>query len=107
MLRPGQLLYTYLHLAPDPEQTAALVKSGAVCVAYETITGADGDAVLPGAPEMPGLASAMIRWRVWRVWRGTLSEAKPPYRLTLRASASGDAGAARRNRLWSELPFGG
>ncbi|MBC7665928.1 MAG: alanine dehydrogenase, partial [Caulobacter sp.] len=40
MLRPGQLLYTYLHLAPDPEQTAALVKSGAVCVAYETITGA-------------------------------------------------------------------
>src|ERR1700739_3971754 len=42
MLRPGQLLYTYLHLAPDPEQTAALVKSGAVCVAYETITGANG-----------------------------------------------------------------
>ena len=40
LLRPGQLLYTYLHLAPDPEQTAALVKSGAVCVAYETITGA-------------------------------------------------------------------
>jgi alanine dehydrogenase len=31
------VLYTYLHLAPDPEQTAALVKSGAVCVAYETI----------------------------------------------------------------------
>ena len=42
MLRTGQLLYTYLHLAPDPEQTAALVKSGAVCVAYETITGANG-----------------------------------------------------------------
>ena len=42
MLRPGQILYTYLHLAPDPEQTAALVKSGAVCVAYETITGANG-----------------------------------------------------------------
>jgi len=42
MLRPGQVLYTYLHLAPDPEQTAALVKSGAVCVAYETITGANG-----------------------------------------------------------------
>ena len=33
MLRPGQILYTYLHLAPDPEQTAALVKSGAVCIA--------------------------------------------------------------------------
>ena len=39
MLRPGQILYTYLHLAPDPEQAAALVKSGAICIAYETITG--------------------------------------------------------------------
>ena len=42
MLRPGQILYTYLHLAPDPEQTAALVKSGAICIAYETITGPGG-----------------------------------------------------------------
>ena len=33
MLRPGQILYTYLHLAPDPEQTRALIKSGAVCIA--------------------------------------------------------------------------
>ncbi|HZW14538.1 MAG TPA: alanine dehydrogenase [Noviherbaspirillum sp.] len=39
MLREGQILYTYLHLAPDPQQTAALVNSGAVCIAYETITG--------------------------------------------------------------------
>lgn len=39
LLRPGQLLYTYLHLAPDRGLTAALVKSGAVCIAYETITG--------------------------------------------------------------------
>ncbi len=39
MLRRGQLLYTYLHLAPDPEQTADLVKSGATCIAYETVTG--------------------------------------------------------------------
>ena len=37
MLRRGQILYTYLHLAPDPDQ-AALVKSGAVCIAYETVT---------------------------------------------------------------------
>ena len=42
MLRPGQVLFTYLHLAPDPEQTAALVKSGAVCIAYETVTGPGG-----------------------------------------------------------------
>ncbi len=38
MLRPGQILFTYLHLAPDPEQTKDLVESGAVCIAYETVT---------------------------------------------------------------------
>ena len=39
LLRPGQILYTYLHLAPDPVLTAALLKTGAVCIAYETVTG--------------------------------------------------------------------
>ena len=38
MLRPNQILFTYLHLAPDPEQTKDLVASGAVCIAYETVT---------------------------------------------------------------------
>jgi alanine dehydrogenase len=38
MLRDGQILFTYLHLAPDPEQAAGLIKSGAICVAYETVT---------------------------------------------------------------------
>ncbi len=38
-LRRGQILYTYLHLAPDPEQTADLVKSGVTAIAYETVTG--------------------------------------------------------------------
>lgn len=38
MLRRGQLLFTYLHLAPDPEQTRLLLASGATCVAYETVT---------------------------------------------------------------------
>jgi alanine dehydrogenase len=36
-LRPGQILYTYLHLAPDLPQTEGLVASGAVCIAYETV----------------------------------------------------------------------
>ncbi len=36
-LRPGQILYTYLHLAPDYEQTVGLIGSGAVCIAYETV----------------------------------------------------------------------
>lgn len=38
MLREGQILYTYLHLAPDPLQTELLVASKATCVAYETVT---------------------------------------------------------------------
>ena len=57
MLREGQILYTYLHLAPDPQQTAALVKSGAVCVAYETITGPGGS--LPLLAPMSEVAGRM------------------------------------------------
>ena len=57
MLSEGQILYTYLHLAPDPEQTAALVKSGAVCIAYETITGAGGG--LPLLAPMSEVAGRM------------------------------------------------
>jgi len=41
-LRPGQILFTYLHLAPDPEQARDLIASGATCIAYETVTAADG-----------------------------------------------------------------
>ncbi|MBB4437477.1 alanine dehydrogenase [Rhizobium leguminosarum] len=37
-LRDGQLLYTYLHLAPDPEQTKGLIASGVTAIAYETVT---------------------------------------------------------------------
>lgn len=38
MLREGQLLFTYLHLAPDPEQTHDLLASGCTAIAYETVT---------------------------------------------------------------------
>ena len=57
LLREGQILYTYLHLAPDPEQTAGLVKSGAVCVAYETVTGPGGG--LPLLAPMSEVAGRM------------------------------------------------
>jgi len=57
MLRPGQILYTYLHLAPDPEQTAALIDAGAVCIAYETITGPGGG--LPLLAPMSEVAGRM------------------------------------------------
>ncbi|WP_421861859.1 alanine dehydrogenase [Motiliproteus sp.] len=57
MLREGQLLYTYLHLAPDPKQTELLVKSGATCVAYETVTDERGG--LPLLAPMSEVAGRM------------------------------------------------
>ncbi|WP_394197535.1 alanine dehydrogenase [Litoreibacter albidus] len=42
MLREGQLLFTYLHLAPDPEQTKDLLASGCTAIAYETVTDKSG-----------------------------------------------------------------
>ncbi|MFZ5749801.1 MAG: alanine dehydrogenase [Pseudomonadota bacterium] len=41
-LREGQILFTYLHLAPDPDQTRDLLASGATCIAYETVTDRNG-----------------------------------------------------------------
>jgi alanine dehydrogenase len=57
MLREGQVLYTYLHLAPDPEQTADLVKSGVTAIAYETVTGPGGS--LPLLKPMSQVAGRM------------------------------------------------
>ncbi|MGL1919702.1 MAG: alanine dehydrogenase [Hyphomicrobiales bacterium] len=57
MLRPGQLLYTYLHLAPDPEQTKLLVESGCVAIAYETVTASNG--TLPLLAPMSEVAGRM------------------------------------------------
>lgn len=57
MLREGQLLFTYLHLAPDPKQTELLVKSGATCIAYETVTDPSGG--LPLLAPMSEVAGRM------------------------------------------------
>ncbi len=57
MLRPDHLLFTYLHLAPDPEQTKALVASGATCIAYETVTDHNGG--LPLLAPMSKVAGRM------------------------------------------------
>jgi alanine dehydrogenase len=57
MLRPGQLLFTYLHLAPDPEQTQDLVDSGSTCIAYETVTSERGG--LPLLAPMSEVAGRM------------------------------------------------
>ena len=57
MLRPDQTLFTYLHLAPDLAQTRELVDSGAVCIAYETVT--DGRGGLPLLAPMSEVAGRM------------------------------------------------
>jgi alanine dehydrogenase len=56
-LRPGQILYTYLHLAADKPQTEALLRSGCVAIAYETVT--DGRGRLPLLAPMSEVAGRM------------------------------------------------
>ncbi len=56
-LRPGQVLFTYLHLAADREQTDDLVASGAICIAYETVTSSQG--TLPLLTPMSEVAGRM------------------------------------------------
>ncbi len=57
LLRQGQVLFTYLHLAPDPKQAKALMKSGCVAIAYETVTDARGG--LPLLAPMSEVAGRM------------------------------------------------
>ncbi|OFW08457.1 MAG: alanine dehydrogenase [Acidobacteria bacterium RIFCSPLOWO2_02_FULL_59_13] len=56
-LRPGQILFTYLHLAPDADQTRDLIESGATCIAYETVTAPGGG--LPLLAPMSEVAGRM------------------------------------------------
>ena len=57
MLRPGQVLFTYLHLAADPQQARGLIKSGATAIAYETVTAPNGS--LPLLTPMSEVAGRM------------------------------------------------
>jgi alanine dehydrogenase len=57
MLHEDQILFTYLHLAPDPIQTQALIQSGASCIAYETVTAFNG--ALPLLAPMSEVAGRM------------------------------------------------
>ena len=57
MLKRGQVLFTYLHLAPDPDQATDLLESGAVCIAYETVTSPSGG--LPLLAPMSEVAGRM------------------------------------------------
>lgn len=57
LLRKDQMIFTYLHLAPDPEQTEALMASGCIAIAYETVTDAHGG--LPLLAPMSEVAGRM------------------------------------------------
>lgn len=76
MLREGQILFTYLHLAPDPEQTKDLLDSGVTAIAYETVTDRDGGLpLLAPMSEVAGkLAPQVGSWSLQKAngGRGTL-----------------------------------
>ena len=81
LLREGQLLFTYLHLAPDPEQTRDLLASGVTAIAYETVTDAQGGLpLLAPMSEVAGrLAPQMGAWALQKAngGRGTLMGGVP------------------------------
>lgn len=62
MLREDQILFTYLHLAADPDQAKGLVDSGCIAIAYETVTGADGRSLplLQPMSEIAGRLSVQV-----------------------------------------------
>ncbi|MCK0167842.1 alanine dehydrogenase [Jannaschia sp. S6380] len=80
-LREGQLLFTYLHLAPDPDQTRDLLASGATCIAYETVTDrAGGLPLLAPMSEVAGrLAPQVGAWTLQKAngGRGVLMGGVP------------------------------
>jgi alanine dehydrogenase len=60
-LKPGQVLFTYLHLAPDLQQTQDLIASGAICIAYETVTSQSGGLpLLTPMSEVAGRLAAQV-----------------------------------------------
>ncbi len=74
MLRSGQVLFTYLHLAPDLPQTEDLIKSDAVCIAYETVTSASGGLpLLAPMSEVAGRLAPQVGAHAWRRRRAAVA----------------------------------
>ena len=94
MLRPDHLLFTYLHLAPDPELTRGLCESGATCVAYETVEDADGPAAAAGAHERGGGQDRHPGRRV----HAREADGRPRAAAGRRARRGGRQGAGHRRR---------
>jgi alanine dehydrogenase len=69
-LREGQILFTYLHLAPDPEQTRGLLESGVTAIAYETVTEGNGLPLLAPMSEVAGRLSIEAAAQALRACEG-------------------------------------
>lgn len=102
MLREGQILFTYLHLAPDPEQTKDLLASGCTAIAYETVTDRNGGLpLLAPMSEVAGrLAPQMGAWSLQKAngGRGSLLggvPGVPPARVAVIGGGVVGANAAK------------
>jgi len=100
-LREGQILFTYLHLAPDPEQTKGLLESGVTAVAYETVTGGGGLPLLAPMSEVAGrlsIEAAAIASRSYNGGSGLLMggvPGVPPARVVVLGGGVVGTNAAR------------
>ena len=111
LLEPRHLLFTYLHLAPDPEQTKGLMASGATCIAYETVTANDGSLPLleadvrgggpdvdPGRRPLSGEGAGRPRRAARRRARRGAGQGDDPRRRHRRRQRGADGGRHARRR---------
>jgi alanine dehydrogenase len=101
-LKESQVLFTYLHLAPDPEQTRDLLKSNAVCIAYETVTRPGGGLpLLAPMSEVAGRMSVQVGGSCLEKERGGMGillggvPGVPPAKITILGAGVSGSSAAR------------
>jgi alanine dehydrogenase len=101
-LREGQVLFTYLHLAPDPEQAKELVQSKAICIAYETVTSPRGGLpLLAPMSEVAGRMSIQVGASCLEKERGGMGillggvPGVPPAKITILGAGVSGTSAAR------------
>jgi alanine dehydrogenase len=101
-LKPGQTLFTYLHLAPDPDQAKALMASGATAIAYETVTDAAGRLpLLKPMSEVAGRMSVQVGATCLEKERGGMGillggvPGVPPAKITILGAGVSGSSAAR------------
>ena len=101
-LKPKHVLFTYLHLAPDPAQVADLAASGAICIAYETVTKPDGGLpLLAPMSEVAGRMAVQVGASCLEKERGGMGillggvPGVPPAKITILGAGVSGRNAAR------------